>query len=110
MKLADLLLNQSLVVQIVWGEQKIEFPSNVVEIQDEMAYITPYLHNGSALQLSITEGAGVVCNVFTDSTVTGQRISSEEGADTQKGIEVFVETKERKVDFGGSGRKYATRN
>ena len=75
MKLTDLLLNQSLVVQIVWGEQKIEFPSNVVEIQDEMAYITPYLHNGSALQLSITEGAGVVCNVFTDSTVTGQRIS-----------------------------------
>ena len=75
MKLADLLLKQSLVVQIVWGEQKIEFPSNVVEIQDELAYITPYLHNGSALQLSITEGAGVVCNVFTDSTVTGQRIS-----------------------------------
>lgn len=75
MKLEDLLLSQKIVIQITWGEQKIEFSSNVVEKDSEGAYVTPYRHNDSELQLNITEGTGVICNVFTDDIKTGQRIS-----------------------------------
>lgn len=75
MKLGDLLLNQNIIVQLVWGEQNIEFTSAVVERENELVYVTAYIHNGSELQLNITDGAGVICNVFADNSVTGQRIS-----------------------------------
>lgn len=75
MKLADLLLNQNIMIQFVFGEQKIEFSSKVVENDDEVAYATAYKHNGSELQLNINEGSGVICNVFVDDPKTGQRKS-----------------------------------
>lgn len=75
MKLSELLINQKLIVQILWGEQKIEFPSEVLSRSGESALITPYLHNGSALELNVTTGRGIVCNIFTDEPVTRKRIS-----------------------------------
>lgn len=75
MKLLDLLLNQNVIVQLTWGEQKIEFPADVIEKDNESVYVTSYVHNGTELQLNITEGSGVICNVFADNSQTGQRIS-----------------------------------
>lgn len=75
MKLAELLLNQNINIQFAWGDEKIEFPSDVVENSGDAVYVTSYKHNGAALKLNITDGAGVVCNVFADNPATGQRIS-----------------------------------
>lgn len=76
MKLVDLLFNQKIIIQLIWGEQKIEFYSGVTGREGEVVYVTPYIHNGSELQLNVTEGRhGVVCNVFADNSTTGQRIS-----------------------------------
>ena len=75
MKLVDLLINQNIIVQLTWGEQKIEFSSEVIEKANDAVFVTSYLHNGSELQLNITGDTGVVCNVFADDTTTGQRIS-----------------------------------
>lgn len=75
MKLAELLLNQKIIVQLIWGEQKIEFYSEVIEKESELVYITPYIHNGNALELNVTLDKSVICNVFTDDPITKQRIS-----------------------------------
>lgn len=75
MKLTDLMLNQSVIVQLLWGEQKIEFASTVIEIDGKDIYLTPYLHGGSELELNIIPGKGVVCNIFTDNPDNGTRIS-----------------------------------
>ena len=69
MKLVELLQNQNIIVQLLWGEQKIEFYSGVTGREGEVVYVTPYIHNGSELQLNVTEGRhGVVCNVFADNS------------------------------------------
>lgn len=75
MKLIDLGVKQKIIIQLVLGEQIIEFHAEVVETDSDFVYITPYMHNGSALKLNITEGADVICNVFADNLNTGQRIS-----------------------------------
>lgn len=75
MKLPDLLISQSIIIQLVWEENTIEFFSEVVHKDAESVYVTPYLHNGSALNLNIAEGASVVCNIFTNDPTTRQRIS-----------------------------------
>lgn len=75
MKLTELLINQKIIVQLLWGEQVIEFFSNVVEHDDNAVYISPYLHHGSELELNVTQNRGVICNIFTDDPNTRQRIS-----------------------------------
>lgn len=75
MKLIDLLESQRLTIQLLWGEQKIEFFSNVIEKDDSAVYVTPYLHNGSELEINVTMDKGVTCNLFTDNPTTRQRIS-----------------------------------
>lgn len=75
MKLVELLTNQRLTIQLLWGEQKIEFFSSVIESADSEVYVTPYLHNGSELELNVTFGKGVVCNIFTNNPSNKQRIS-----------------------------------
>lgn len=75
MRLEDLLVNQTIIIQLVWGDQTIEFQSDVIEKDEGIVHVTAYIHNGSELQLNITEGAGVICNVFADNSATGQRVS-----------------------------------
>lgn len=75
MKLADLLLNQKIIIQLVWGEQKIEFSSSVMGIEGEVVFVTPYMHNETELNINVTEGSGVICNVYADNSVTKQRMS-----------------------------------
>lgn len=89
MKLVELLQNQKIIVQLLWGNQKIEFYSGVIGREGEVVYITPYIHNGKVLELNVTLDKSVVCNVFADEPVTNKRIS-------WKGIELLT------VDRNGS--------
>lgn len=75
MKLIELLENQRLTVQLLWGEQKIEFFSNVIEKDESAVYVSPYLHDGSELELNVVQGKGVICNIFTIDPSTKHRIS-----------------------------------
>lgn len=75
MKLIELLENQRLTIQLLWGEQKIEFFSDVVGKTDSVVYVSPYSHNGSILELNVTQDKGVICNIFTNNLSTKQRIS-----------------------------------
>lgn len=75
MKLVELLLNQEIIVQLNWGEQKIEFVSKVLEKDDTAVYVTPYIHNGNELELNVTPDKGVICNVFADNKNSSQRVS-----------------------------------
>lgn len=75
MKLTELLVNQRTTIQLLWGEQKIEFFSIVVDNDGVAVYVTPYVHNGSPLDINIVPGKGVVCNIFTNNPMNNQRIS-----------------------------------
>lgn len=75
MKLIELMTHQSIIVQLMWGEKKIEFYSNVIDNDGASVYITPYMHNDSVLEINITQDTFVVCNIFTDEPVTKKRIS-----------------------------------
>lgn len=75
MKLVELPENQRLSIQLLWGEQKIEFFSNVIEKDDSAVYVSPYFHNGSELELNVVQGKGVICNIFTNDPSTKHRIS-----------------------------------
>ena len=99
MKLVELLQNQKIVVQLLWGEQKIEFTSNVIDNDGTAAYITPYIHNGKELDLNVTPDKGVVCNIFTDQPVTKQRIS-------WKGIELTTVSRDNKTIYCIKTRSY----
>lgn len=75
MKLTELLVNQRITIQLLWGEQKIEFFSNVLDVEESAVYVTPYLHNGSVLEIDVNQGKGVICNLFTNEPNTKHRIS-----------------------------------
>lgn len=75
MKLIELMENQRLTIQLLWGEQKIEFFSNVIERDDSAVYVSTYLHNGSELELNVVQGKGVICNLYTNDPATKHRIS-----------------------------------
>lgn len=75
MKLLELPENQRLTIQLLWGEQKIDFSSNVIEKDDSSVYVSPYLHNGAELELNVVQGKGVICNLFTNDPLTKHRIS-----------------------------------
>lgn len=75
MKLIELLENQRLTIQLLWGEQKIEFFSNVIEKDNSAVYVSPYLHNGSELELNVVRENDVICNLFTNDPSTKHRIS-----------------------------------
>lgn len=75
MKLTELLIKQKVAIQLQWGEQKIEFTSEVIAKDDDAVYVTPYLHNGSELELNVTPYKGVICSLFADSTSGKQRVS-----------------------------------
>lgn len=75
MKLTELLINQKLIIQLVWGEKLIEFNSEVLTKDTDSVYMSPYMHNDKPLELNIVHDRGVVCNIFTDDPNTKERIS-----------------------------------
>lgn len=92
MRLTELLENQRLTIQLLWGEQKIEFFSNVIEKDDSVVYVSPYYHNKSELELSVTPDKDVVCNIFTNNPSTKQRVS-------WKNVELTTVTRNDKVMY-----------
>lgn len=75
MEIQQLLRNQPVTIQIIWGEEKIEFVSRVVKQSEKGVYVTPYLHNGRPLKLNIQPEKGVMCNIYCEDADTGKRIS-----------------------------------
>lgn len=75
MTLAELNKGQSIIVQMIWGERNIEFSADVIETVDKGVYVTPFMHQGAPLDLTIDSHSKVVCNIFADSTDTGKRVS-----------------------------------
>lgn len=75
MKVNELVFDQKVIVQILWGERKIEFTTQVLKKGDNSIYVSPYLHNGKALEFNIDNTDGVVCNLFANNTETEERIS-----------------------------------
>lgn len=75
MRLKELVVDQKIIVQINFGEQKIEFYANILEIVDEDIITTPYIHNDEVLELNIETHHGVVCNIFAENPTTGKRVS-----------------------------------
>lgn len=75
MKLTDLLIKENLIIQIVWNEQKIEFPTCVIDKDDMGIFVDPYFHAGKPLELNLNYNSGVLCNVFANSPVDNKRIS-----------------------------------
>lgn len=75
MKLSELSIGQQIVIQIIWGEQKIEFFSSVLGISEMSVLVTPYIHNNSPLKLNIDTAHNVICNVFAKSTKSNHRRS-----------------------------------
>lgn len=92
MKLVELLQNQKLIIQLVWDEQKIEFYSNVIDIDETAIYVAPYIHNGSELELNIVSDSNVACNIFTDDPITEQRIS-------WKGLSLTTVNRDNKIVY-----------
>ena len=75
MKLNELVLNQRITIQLMVGDKKIEFFSNVMDKDEESVYMTPYILNGNALELNVVNDPHVTCNIFADEPSTNQRIS-----------------------------------
>lgn len=77
MELHELTKEQEIIIQIVWGENKIEFYSHMVGClaEEEAIFITPYVHNGQPLELNIDQKSGIICNMFCDDPYNGNRIS-----------------------------------
>lgn len=75
MKISELMINHKIIVQLAWGEQKIEFSSEIVANDETGVYISPYIHNGSELELNVNASKGVFCNIYTDAPATKKRIS-----------------------------------
>ena len=92
MKFTELVENQRVTVQLLWGEQKIEFFSNVLGKEESSVYVSPYFHNGSALELNVTPGRGVICNLFTNDPSTKHRIS-------WKSIEITTVTRNDRIMY-----------
>lgn len=75
MRLVELVLKQEVIVQLTWGDQKIEFSSEVIDKVEDTVLVTPCLHNGSALELNVNGDKGVFCNVFANKPISNQRVS-----------------------------------
>lgn len=75
MKISDLQMNQRVIIQLILGEKKIEFFADVIEHNQEVLYLTPYVHDGKELELDTTHIKGIICNMFADDLINKQRVS-----------------------------------
>lgn len=75
MKLADLMVNQKIVVQILWGERKIEFDTEVKGKEEKGVLVGTYQYQGGPLELNIDSSSNIICTIYADDPRTGQRVS-----------------------------------
>lgn len=75
MRLKELVVDQKIIVQINFGEQKMEFYADVLAVNDEGIDTTPYTYNDEVLELNIEAHHGTICNIFADNLSNGKRVS-----------------------------------
>lgn len=73
--LQEITSEQQLMIQIVWGDKTIEFPTKLVSHGGLSINVEPYLRQGRPLELNVGIESGIICNMFADDIKTGQRIS-----------------------------------
>lgn len=75
MELHELIGAKNIIMQIVWGDKKIEFHTIAHDGNKDGIYVSPYIHNGVPIEINIQTQSGVQCNIFSDDPKTHQRIS-----------------------------------
>lgn len=75
MKLQDIPNGHALILQIEWGTQKIEISSSLMEKGTESIFVSPYIHDGVPLRLSINASSGVKCDLYTTDLDSHERIT-----------------------------------
>lgn len=71
MKLSELTGGAELTVRIIWEHEMMEFPTMFVRGAENGVFITPHIHDGSPLRMTITEADNVKCSLFAVSYETG---------------------------------------
>lgn len=66
MKLTELMENQEIIIQLLMGEQTVEFSARLIERGDKGVYVTPYLYQNQPLELNVTYSSKAMCNIFAD--------------------------------------------
>ena len=74
MIIQELDLAQKITLQIVWGEQIIEFTSIVLDKTSDGIFVSPYIYDDAPLNLNLGTNSGVLCHVFANDS-DGKRIS-----------------------------------
>ena len=75
MELHELEKNQSVNIQIVWGEKVIGFHTQVMGHGDGGVYVAPYAVKGQKLELNVKMSSNILCHVYADDIKTGRRVS-----------------------------------
>lgn len=92
MKLSEMVINQKVIVQIIWGGKTLEFPFVVLGRVEDGVSIMPYEHDGRLLEFNIDYNSGVLCNIYTDDINNQSRVS-------WKNVTVTTETRDRGVMY-----------
>lgn len=83
-------------MQIIWGEQVIEFLSFVEEVTNDGIYVSPYIYNGKPLEFNIDMHSGVICNVYYEGVSSSGQVSWKNvGLTTELrplGIQYYLQT------------------
>ena len=64
MEIKELVEGQKVEVEIMWGDQKIEFSSELVAKDEKGIWVLPYIHRGRTLELNIDTIDDVVCSLY----------------------------------------------
>lgn len=64
MELTDLLGADNIIIQIHWGDKKIEFKTEAWGRAEKGIYVMPYLNNGLPVELNIKSHSDIQCDVF----------------------------------------------
>lgn len=75
MKLTELLKEQEILLQVLWGEHVIEFQTDVIEKVGDGILVNAIIYNDKPLEFNINVDSKIICNVFTDDPGTNKRIS-----------------------------------
>lgn len=74
MLLQDLSKDKEIMVQVIWGEKKVEFLTHIVRMDTSAIYIAPYSFNGRLLELNIAPESDVHCHIFGENMVDHTRV------------------------------------
>lgn len=74
LEMHEMTIAKKVIVQMVWGDNIIEYETTVIGVDEDGAYVKPFIHNGKPLELNIQLQSHVVCNAFTDDEHERRRV------------------------------------